>query len=381
MNNLRHFSNRHGCESHPRIVTGFRFSLWSDLIAVDSEIGSNLANYKEGRIYSVDADCSLFEKGPHMSHQRIKRAALLGVQIEGGDHPVVESNDEFGLDWESQGAEETLTSEHLYKRIADSKKLDIKNLIDSSLGYRSAKIREIQFEEDQLVILLSLPFLLLPTSTSQEPGEHPYPRREQKRIREDFAKYLMEEENEKKLSHFLCAQLVDFRIKVCNPKKPNPAVEKYLRKISQRILAGRPIQVIPPKILHYIRHEGKPINKLIRVIQSQVKIMKKRNKDLTNATIVKKLSRKHPSSTFPWMPVFLKMKNDLPRRRYSPSVATGQEIPESADPDGKLPLCNLSEPDDWSTLETTTRVIRAKLLAETNVSYPLREIRALIKST
>jgi hypothetical protein len=108
--------------------------------------------------------------------------------------------------------------------------------------------------------------------------------------------------------------------------------------------------------------------------------MKKCNKDLKDAAVLEMLHREYPSSTYTWMPEFLAMANALPRRRYSPSFASTQEIPERADANGNLPPCGLSKPENWATLEIATRVVQAKLFSKTKVRYSLQAIRNRLKS-
>jgi hypothetical protein len=178
-----------------------------------------------------------------LAYQKIESPDQEGVQNKVGDNPSAEYDEKE--DRELTKEEEARLREQLDKKIAKSKEAEIKSFTDISLGRHPAKIQDIRFKKDQLLLRISLPFLLLPPS--EEPGEHPYPRSEQKRIRRAFAKHLKEKNNAKRLANFFYTQLVDFLIGVCGLKKPNPAIETQLQNIAQRNLAGRPAQGISRK--------------------------------------------------------------------------------------------------------------------------------------
>lgn len=290
-----------------------------------------------------------------------------------GHHPLEGLGDVLGEDREATKDEEVVMLDKLYRQIARSVESKVRSSADFSLGRFPLKIKNIKTEKDRLLISISIPFLVLL-------DEDPHLRRELKRVREGFVVYLTKKENEKQLSSFFYKQLAGFLIEIYTSKRFSPEIMKLLRRFTQRTLAGRPSRVVPADASRYIKQEGKSVLQSIRNIQVHIGDMKRHDKRLTNGTVLKKLRREFPSRRYPWIQEFLALKDNLPRRRYSPSTATHEEIPESVDPDGKLPPCGLSEPENWSTLEITTRVIQAKLLTETKVRYPLRAIRDLLKA-
>lgn len=284
---------------------------------------------------------------------------------------------ELGEDREPTVREEARMRKKLYKSIARSLESKIKSVTDISLGRFPATIEDIQIEEDRLMILIGIPFLLPPAAP--EPDKLTLPRREKELIRKQFVKYLRKKENEKQMSNFFHTQLVRFLIGICTSKKYSPEIVKHLRRISQRNLAGRPPQVLPPKALRYIRAEGGSIKSAILDMQSLVQAMKRRTKDLTDTGVLEMLGREFPSSKYTWMPSFLAIKDKLPRKRYESSGITDRNSVES-DSEGNLPPCSLSEPENWWTLEIATRIIQEELFAETKDRYPLQAIRNRLKS-
>lgn len=296
-----------------------------------------------------------------MPQQTIKGAIQEGVEIRAGDRLSPELNDKLLKKREARKLKDTRMSEKLDKSIKHSLELGIKGFVDISLGYCAARIEDIRFEEDQIQVSVSIPFLLPPPSK-----EFLHERRELKRMRKRFAMYL--KNKEKQLSNMLYTELVHFLVRDQRSENLNPAIKKYLLGISQRAFAGRPTRVISGDALRYIRDKGQSIKDTILAIQSRTRSMKKRSKVLTDAKVLKMLRGEYPSSAYPWMPDFLEIER-LPRRRYLNSADSG-----------KLRSCTVSEPDDWWPLEITVRVIKANLFRETGISYPLREIRPLLKS-
>ena len=233
-----------------------------------------------------------------MSYKKIKSAAHEGVEIRGGDRLSAELNEKVPEKRKARELKETRMRKKLDKSIKHSLELGIKGFVDISLGYCPAKIEDIRFEEDQLLVLVSIPFLLPPISKGSL-----HERRELKRIRKQFAMHLMNKE--KQFSNLLYTELVHFLVRDQRSANLNPTIKKYLLDISQRTFAGRPTRVIPDKALRYIRDERESIKRTIRAIRSRVQTMKKRSKVLTDAKVLKKLRAEYPSSTYPWMPDFL----------------------------------------------------------------------------
>lgn len=114
-------------------------------------------------------------------------------------------------------------------------------------------------------------------------------------------------------------------------------------------------------------------------IKRLVESWKKRHKRISNSTILRKLKGEYPLEKCRWIKDFFDLSEALPRKRYVSSTLNGLEISQT-DPDGSLPPCKLSEPQDWSILDTAVRIMQTKLNRETAAKYPRLEIQSLIRS-
>jgi hypothetical protein len=295
-----------------------------------------------------------------MSVKRTKRFTLLpGIQIEDGGKPI----GGIGPNWEKE-IEAGLDPAKLNKKIAVSFERRIKEVTGISLDYGPAVIGKIEFGEDQLVISVRLPFLLPPLRSPE--------RRELERLRDEFARHVMQENNERRLSNLLYEILVQSLLKPYR-KNWHSSILKHLKGIPQRSLAGRSGHPIPQQIRSSVAAEGQLVWKAIIAIQSDVKSWNSQRKRLKDSTIAKKLRKIYPTKQSPWIEYFLALNGKLPRRRNS---TTGEVV---ADLSGNLPPCTLSEPENWSTLGAAVRTIQNKLIEETNTKYSLLEIKSLVK--
>ena len=264
-----------------------------------------------------------------------------------------------------------INQEQLDSYIAGSIERRFNEITQSSLGHWQAEIQNISFNDSCLLVSIEVPFVL--------PFDSPY-RRDQIRLREGFAEYLFKRDTQKKLSNqFLYPMLVDYLIEAFELKKVNSYIMKRLKKIPQRSLAGRPTAPIPSDMQVRIIQEGKAIFGMLRLIRGQVQEWQKKNHDLTDSTIQKKLRKKYPASKFKWMAHFLKMGAKLPRRRYDASERNWVPSMEVTSPDTKPTPCKLTEPSEWSVVDIATRVTQSHILHETGKRIALQRIKALLR--
>jgi hypothetical protein len=179
--------------------------------------------------------------------------------------------------------------------------------------------------------------------------------------------------NQKELSDFFYVRLQAFLMEHYGFHKSGQNTLTYLKNFAKRALAGRPTPSMTRTQKRQISNEGKLIYEAIMEIQLKLESAKKRSKSFNHAKALRKIRREYPVGTVPWIEHFVDLSDALPRRRYLPMH--GDEI---MDADGKLPPCNLSNPEHWSTVGIAVRVMQCKLFQETRNKFPLQMLKALI---
>jgi len=306
-----------------------------------------------------------------MAYQRLRNGKLPKPSFANVGTPS--KTDDVVAALSSEGEEATGTPVQLEHKIAESIMTRIREVTSLSLGYDDARITSTQIDKNRILLSISLPFLSAPDSRIQE---WPYSRRDLKK----FVEFLRDKQNQKLLSNFFHKQLVEFLIKQHSLQKFSEPLRTLLKRSAQRSLAGRPAQTFTPRESRYIASQGKTIQHVIQELQTRVREMKRRKRDLTHPALIASLEREYSQFRYPWIKHFFEIAEHLPRRRYSSGRVAESDFTVGASSSGKLSTCRVSEPDEWSTSDIAAKILKKMLFSESGNSYPLLKIKELIRS-
>lgn len=260
--------------------------------------------------------------------------------------------------------------ERLDKALGEHLERYFTEVLDRVYLYSSAAIERIDDRGECLDIVFRMPFFL--AAPSPDAGKWLLTARARTKLRKGFMDYLRRGETVKEMSDLLYAQLSHFLLELGGINKYNDKIQAQLRKIAQKMLAGRPSHPIPNKVEKRIQKEGVNIYRAIQDMQNSIKRWKK-----TDRTIRGNIRRLYPTKKYPWLPIFVSLIPKLPYKPYYP----GRTDPSGAfDEKGKPLPAKLSEPDRWSTIDIAVKILQQKLRQEIAIPFSLDDIKRTLSA-
>jgi hypothetical protein len=248
-------------------------------------------------------------------------------------------------------------------------------VLDCVYFFSPAEIKRIDDRGEYLDLVFRMPFFL--PEPSPDSGKWLQTRSAQTKLRRGFMNYLRKREVVKDLSDFFYTKLARFLLELGGISRYSDGVQKHLRRIAQKKLAGRPSHAIDKDIAKQIGKEGVEIHKTIQDMQRSIERWKKANPKIDDPAIKKNLFRSYPVKVYPWMRFFTSLIPKLPRKPYFSSKIGPSEV---IGKDEKLPPAKLSEPDHWSRIDICAKVMQGKLLQDCGTRFSLRDIGAILRT-
>lgn len=239
--------------------------------------------------------------------------------------------------------------------------------------YSDAEIRRIDDRGECLDIVFRMPFYL--PEPEYDYGTWLATRRAQSKLRRGFINHLRKREVVKDLSDYFFTKLAQYLLELNNISRYSKAIQKHLRRIAQKMLAGRRRHPIDKNIAKRIEREGVDIYRTIQQMQRCIERWKRTNPKIEDQAITKKIDRFYPIRNYPWMPFFTSLIRRLPCKPY---FGSKNDLSNGVDEVGKPLPARLSEPNRWSTIDIAVKILQKKLLQESGLQFSLQDIKGLL---
>ena len=241
-------------------------------------------------------------------------------------------------------------------------------VLDYVYVFSRAEIRRIDDRGEYLDLIFRMPFFF--PEPSPDSGKWLRTASAQVELRRGFMRHLRKPEVVKELSDFLYTKLSQFLLELDGISKYGDGIQKHLRRIAQKKLAGRPSHPIEKNVAKRIRKEGVEIHKAIQDMQRMIERWKKTNPKIEDRAVRTNIGRRYP-----WMPFFNSIIPTLPCKPYFASKIEASYI---VDEDGNPLPAKISEPDRWSTVDIAVKILQKKLFLETALQFSLRDVKRIL---
>jgi len=248
------------------------------------------------------------------------------------------------------------------------------DVLNTVFFFSLPEIIAVHVQKDHLCLTVHVPFFLPPPSAANSAWLSTRP--SQTKLKRGFARHLRGPEFSESLSHLIYVELSKFLLELGNIGRYSESTQKYLRRIAQRRLAGRHAHPVPKRLLPEVKKKGLEIHRVVREMQRTVMTWKTTVPGIDGQEIEKRIRREYPVKSHTWMPYFFTLIPKLPRKPYAVRIDE-----TAADVTGKLPPAKLSEPNRWSTIDITVKILQAKLLADKSALFALRSIERALTQT
>jgi hypothetical protein len=256
--------------------------------------------------------------------------------------------------------------------LATSIAADLRLLADNFWYDLPARITNVSFQEDQLVLRMALPFRN--PQPSNEPGDWLARQKDIDHINLGFLGFLKEQPLiGRRLANLFYSEFHRFLLRETKRFRLGDAVRTKIEGLGERRLAGRPKLPIPDRARDAVKREVRAIYGAVLEIQDKIKCWKKEAGNITDNQIRDRLKAEYDREHYPWSRYAFQVTRILPAKRAYGSYKKQENH--------QLTRPGFDQPERWSASDVAALWAQTWFYREYGELYDLREIRKLLKPT